>query len=112
VHRIKGTVASIRRAIAAAGYGDSQLIEGDSATFHDDTYDHDGSRTYGDPTGWARYRFVLTRPISNPQAAQVRRLLGRVAPARCELIELVFTEASNLYNGAIVHDGLYNHGIA
>lgn len=112
VHRHKGTVASIRRAIAAAGYGDSMLIEGNSGTRYDGAYDYDGSRTYGDPTEWARYRFVLDRPITNPQAAQVRRLLARVAPARCELIELIFIEAAHSYDGTISYDGLFNHGIA
>ncbi|MBF9235590.1 phage tail protein I [Microvirga alba] len=112
IQRRKGSVWSIKRAISAAGYGDSQLIEGNSNNFYNGVRLHNGFITYGDATEWARYRFVLTRPISNAQADQVRRLLDSVAPARCHLIELIFTEASNLYDGAIFYNGAFNHGVA
>lgn len=112
IQRRKGSVWSIKRAIAAAGYGDSQLIEGNSSHFYSGADKYSGLSTYGDPTEWARYRFVLSRPISNEQADQVRRLLEATAPARCHLIELIFTEAANLYNSAIKYDGAFNHGVA
>lgn len=112
IQRRKGSVWSIKRAIANAGYGDSMLIEGNSNNFHNGAFTHNGLKTYGDPTEWARYRFILTRPISNAQAAQVRRILDTVAPARCHLIEMIFTEASNLYDGAISYNGAFNHGVA
>ncbi len=112
IQRRKGSVWSIKRAIADAGYGDSQLIEGNSTHFYDGVDKHNGLTTHGDPTEWARYRFLLTRPITNSQAAQVRRILDYVAPARCHLIEMIFTEAANLYNDAITYDGAYNHGVA
>ena len=112
IQRRKGTVWSIKRAIAAAGFGDSQLIEGNSNHFYNGADQHKGLFTYGDATEWARYRFVLTRPISNTQADQIRRLLESTAPARCHLIEMIFTEAANLYNGAITYNGAYNHGVA
>ena len=112
IQRRKGSVWSIKRAIAAAGFGDSQLIEGNSNNFYNGTPKHNGLITHGDPTEWARYRFVLTRPISNDQASQVRRLLDSTAPVRCHLIEMIFTEAANLYNGAITYDGAFNHGVA
>ncbi len=112
IQRRKGTVWSIKRAIAAAGYGTAQLIEGNSNHFYDGVDLHNGLLTHGDVTEWARYRFILSRPISNNQAAQVRRLLDSIAPARCHLIDMIFTEAANLYNGAITYDGAYNHGVA
>ncbi len=112
IQRRKGSVWSIKRAIADAGYGDSQLLEGNPNHFYSGADKHTGLFTYGDPTEWARYRFILTRPISNSQAAQVRRLLEYIAPARCHLIEMIFTEAANLYNGAVTYDGAYNHGVA
>lgn len=112
IQRRKGSVWSIKRAIADAGYGDSQLIEGNSSHFYNGVDKHNGLTTHGDPTEWARYRFVLSRPITNDQAAQVRRILDYVAPARCHLIEMIFTEAANLYNNAITYDGAYNHGVA
>lgn len=112
VQRRKGTVWSIKRVITDAGFGDSRLIEGNSNNFYNGAFTHGGLKTYGDPTEWARYRFVLTRPITNEQAAQVRRILDSTAPARCHLIEMIFTEAANLYNGAITYNGAYNHGVA
>lgn len=112
IQRKKGSVWSVRQAIADAGYGDSILFEGNSNNFYNNVFTHNGLKTYGDPTEWARYRFFLTRPISNAQAAQIRRILDYTAPARCHLIELVFTQASNLFNGAVTYNGAYNHGVA
>lgn len=112
IQRRKGTVWSIKRTIAAAGYGDAVLIEGNSNNFYNNAFTHSGLKKYGDPSEWARYRFVLSRPISNAQADQVRRILESTAPARCHLIELIFSEAANLYNGAITYSGAYNHGVA
>lgn len=112
IQRRKGSVWSIKRTIANAGYGDSMLIEGSSNNFYNGAFTHNGLKTYGDPTEWARYRFVLSRPISNDQAAQVRRMLDQTAPARCHLIEMIFTEAANLYDGAISYNGAFNHGVA
>lgn len=112
VQRKKGSVWSIKRAIALAGYGDSELVEGNSANFYDGTETYNGYILHGDSAQWAKYRFILERPISNEQADQVRRILDYTAPARCELIELVFVEAANLYNGLITYDGTYNYGVA
>lgn len=112
VQRRKGSVWSIKRVIADAGYGKSALIEGNSNHVYSGADRHNGFITHGDPTAWALYRFVLERPITNQQAAQVRRILDFVAPARCHLLELIFTEAANLYDGAIRHDGSYNYGVA
>lgn len=112
VQRRKGTIWSIKRVIADAGYGDSQLIEGDTTVFYDGEHSFNGWQQHGNPDAWPFYRFVLARPISNNQAAQVRRMLEQTAPVRCKLVELIFTEAANLYNGAIYYDGQFNHGVA
>ena len=112
IQRRKGSVWSIKQAVANAGYGDAQLLEGNSNNFHNGARVHNGTITYGDPSEWARYRFVLARPISNDQAAQIRRMLESIAPARCHLIELIFTQAANLYDGKITYSGAYNHGVA
>lgn len=57
-------------------------------------------------------RVILDRPITNQQAEQVRRILKYAAPARCHLVSLIFTEAANLYDGALRYDGTYNYGTA
>ena len=113
VHRRKGTPWAIKRALANAGYGDSAtLAEGDSTNAYDGTDLHNGSNLYLGGLDWANYRLIMARPISNAQADQIRRLLSFVAPARCHLVELVFTQIANLYNGAVTYDGTYNHGVA
>lgn len=108
----KGSVWSIRRVLANAGYGEAELQEGLFGRRHNGVFDYDGSQVYGSPDEWATYRAILERPITNQQAAQVRRLLEYTAPARCKLLEFVYTTASNIYNGAIFYDGSYNHGTA
>lgn len=112
VQRRKGSIWSIKRVIADAGYGDSELIEGDSTVFYDGEHVHEGFVTHGAPNQWPLYRFRLQRPITNAQADQVRRILDQTAPVRCHLVDLIFTEANNIYNGAITYNGDYNHGVA
>ncbi|QTI81498.1 phage tail protein I (plasmid) [Roseomonas marmotae] len=106
VQQRKGTIWSIKRAISAAGYGDSSLVEGEDAIPAEHTV------PWPQETHWALYAFTLTRPISNAQAAQVRRILSLVAPARCHLVALNFEQASHLYNNRITYNGDYNHGVA
>lgn len=112
LHRVKGTLASVRRALAAAGYGAAEVVERYGWDFYDGTARHDGAITYVAPDHWAEYRIRLTRPITLEQAAQVRRILATVAPARCRLKALDYTRALNLYNARIRHDGRYSHGVA
>lgn len=110
IKRRKGSVWSVRHVLEKAGYGSINIVEGLYGRTYDGSATHNGFITHGDPTEWAKYRVVLDRPISQAQAAQVRRLLAVTAPARCLLQEFVFTEASNIHNGAIRYDGTYSHG--
>lgn len=112
VHRTKGTVGAVKRALAAAGYGDARIVERFGWEFYDGSASYDGSITYEEPDHWAEYRVYLTRPITIGQAAQVRAILAGVVPARCHLKGLFFTEALNLYDNRIAYDGAYTHGVA
>lgn len=112
VQKRKGSVWSIRRVMSNAGYGNVEIVEGLYSNLYNGAADYNGFITYGDPSQWATYRIVLERPISNAQAAQVRRILETTAPARSKLMEFVFVEASNLYNDTIKYDGAYNYGTA
>ena len=112
VHRRKGTIWSIRNALAAAGYGDAEVIEDFGNQYHDGIYRRDGSITRDVPDHWAEYRIILKRPITIVQAAQVRRILSKTAPLRSHLRALDFTEALNLHNNTIVRDGSFTRGIA
>lgn len=110
IHRRKGTVQSVRDALAAFGYGKAVILEGYGAFLHDGEISHDGAEDYGQPDHWAEYRVYLERPITIDQAAQLKRILRNVAPARCRLKGLFFTQATNRYNTAITYDGTYSHG--
>ena len=111
VHK-KGTFLAVRRALVAAGYGAAELIERHAWDFHDGAASHDGAITYVAPDHWAEYRIRLTRPITLEQAAQVRAILATAAPAHCRLKALDYSQALNLYNARIRHDGRYSHGVA
>lgn len=112
VHRRKGTVGSIRRALIAAGLGDAELIERFGRKYYDGSLDHDGSSAHDEPDHWAEYRVVLARPLSIAQAQQARRIIEATAPLRCHLKVMDFTAVSILENGEILHDGTYSHGAA
>jgi phage tail P2-like protein len=111
VHRHKGTVAAVRRAIAAAGLGDAQLVEKYGRKRYDGSILHDGAFDHDEPDHWAEYRIFLSRPMSIAQAGQVRRIVASVAPLRCHLKELNFTQSLHLYDGAMMHDSTYTHGV-
>lgn len=112
VHRHKGTVGSVRRALRAAGWGDAEIHERWGSKFYDGMVPRDGSRTRVPEDHWAEYRVTLDRPISVEQAARVRRLLGSVAPARCHLKALSYRAALHLYNRTVPRNGTYTRGIA
>ncbi|MBU2713787.1 phage tail protein I [Zooshikella harenae] len=113
VHVKKGTVGSVRRALAAAGYGDAVIIEGLNAQQYNNTILYNGHYFHGDRgREWAAYRVYLQRPITITQAQQVRRLLSQTAPARCYLAGLHYDQALHIYNSIISYDGSFSHGVA
>lgn len=112
VQQRKGSVWSVRRVLQNAGYGDAEIKEGIFGAVHDAEISYDGFTTYGNPEDWAKYRVILERPITNAQAEQVRRILKSTAPARCHLVQLIFTQVTYLHNAVISYDGTYNYGTA
>ena len=112
IHRKKGTVWSIKTALQAAGYGTATLFERSGGIPHNGSISFDGAYTYAPADHWAEYRVVLDRPITLRQATAVRALLDSIAPVRCRLKALDFTNALNIFDGAILYDGTYSHGVA
>lgn len=113
IHRTKGTVASIRRVLASAGYGDVEVLENMSAILYDNTKNYNGDYVHGSTEShWATYRIYLKKPITIEQAEQVRRLLSTTAPARCHLLGLHFEQANNLFNHQITYNEQYSYGVA
>lgn len=112
VHRLKGTIGSIRRALINAGYGDAEIIERFGDRAYDGTLLHDGSENYSSSDHWAEYRVKMARPITIEQAQRVRNILVDTAPARCRLKQLDFQTATFLYNAELRYDGSASHGAA
>jgi len=113
VHRRKGTRGAVRRALEAIfGEGAFTIVEGANAGTYNGAKLHDGTSFYGKPENWAVYSVFVTRPLSIAQAAEVRRVLASVAPARCELLALNYTQALNAYDNTIRYDNTYTHGVA
>lgn len=112
LHRIKGTVASITNALAAAGYPGATVVEGAGAWNLDGSRNLDGTSYLGDSAKWAWYRVKLAQPIANSQVPQVKRILADTAPARCYLEALDFSAAAFILDGSVKLDGSYNLGLA
>ena len=112
VHRRKGTIGAVRRALIAAGLGSARIVERWGARFHDGSIPRDGSQSRLRADHWAEYRVILDRPITIAQAAAVRRLLATVAPARCHLKALSYTQALYLHDQTVPRTGTYTRGIA
>lgn len=112
VHRKKGTRAAVRQAVAAAGYGDAQIVEFFGAEEYNGQFTHNGSFDHAAGDHWAEYRVNLTRPTTLAQAAKARRLIESVAPLRCRLKVLNFAAAARLYDSTFLHNGTFSHGAA
>lgn len=131
LHRHKGTPSAIRQLIRLLGFGEVEIQEGmnlarldgtwalDGAQplgygseywLLDGTVKLDGSKYLGDSGAWAQYRLVMHPPISNSQAALLRKALGQVAPARCLLKEFDYSNSVFPLNGTWFLDGTYNLG--
>ena len=110
-HRRKGTIGGVRRALADAGYSPVTIIEGYQSENYDGSLTFDGTEEHDGADHWAEYRLEIGRPITSDQALELRNILANVAPARCHLKHLDFTEANNRYNAAITFNGAYTHGV-
>ncbi|WP_258376328.1 phage tail protein, partial [Pseudomonas aeruginosa] len=79
LHRYKGTQWSIREVFRLLGFGEVVIHEGAAAV---DIEPPPGTEV------WPYYRVLMSRPITNEQAAHIRSLLNSIAPARCLLAAL------------------------
>lgn len=110
LHRYKGTPWAIREIIRLLGFGEVQLQEGLGGRKYDGSIAFDGLYLYGNTGAWAAYRVIFNDPITNDQAALIRRMLSSIAPAGRRLASLEYQAVAILYNGTARYDGLYNHG--
>lgn len=94
VHRLKGTVWSIRRILAVAGYGAAEIVEAQDMPKLGRTHQLGRAWRLG-PSGasWADYWVTVRTPITQHAADRLARLLASVAPARCRLRAITITAA-------------------
>lgn len=110
VHRQKGTVASVQRALSAAGYPYAQVDEKRHGHLRDGTVRRDGWPLHGGRQPFV-YRVKLNGLVSIRQADQIRRILQNTAPVRCHLHSLDYRGAPLLHNKFAVRDGSYTRGV-
>lgn len=106
LHRHKGTPYAIRQVLRQLGFGEIEIDEGLKAR----TYEHSLVATIPADKRWAYYAIRLSRPITNEQASNLRKVLRNFAPARCELAVLDYKSAPIRYNNKARYNGAYNHG--
>lgn len=85
VHRRKGTVGSIKRALAAMGYGDAVLREGWETTQLGRERPLGRGWRLAEAGHWADYGVDIQTPISRVDADLLAARLAEVAPVRCRL---------------------------
>ncbi len=112
LHRYKGTPWAIREIVRRFGFGEITLIEGMGNKTHNGEIRRDGQYAHGHSDRWAHYRIILKSPITNDQAALLRRTLKAFAPARCVLAALDYQAAALRHNGQAIRDGRFNRGTA
>ena len=112
IHRRKGTIWAMRRALVAAGMGDAELIENYGIKTYNGTVPRNGTVNRERPDHWAEYRVILKRRISLPQAAVARRILEEAAPARCRLKVLDYRRALSLYGDRLPRNATFSRGAA
>lgn len=118
VHRHKGTIGSVRAALAAMGYGDAEIVE---ATV--DMPRYGTTRAYGDGTtygslgtSWADYWVNLTQAVSARDAARIADRLRSIAPARCRLRAVTIPGIYRVYGDGVrygddaTYGGIYEFG--
>ncbi|UOO90268.1 phage tail protein I [Vitreoscilla massiliensis] len=111
-HEFKGTPASIRQLFRDLGLGEIDIIEDVGKIRYDGKVIHDGTYLHGS-TGstWATYNIIVKeQPITNDQADFLKTILKGIAPARCELRQIIYTRVAIRHNNVAMYDGTYNYG--
>ena len=107
-HQYKGTHFVIRKLFADIGLGEIKIIEKGEEMRKSGIIMPDSNTA----VDWARYAIEVRTPITNLQAAIIRRMLEAIAPKRCELVYLDFRGNPLYWDGEINFDGQYNFGAA
>jgi phage tail P2-like protein len=110
-HRLKGSVAAVRGALADLGYADAVIHEGAPPDVYDGALTYDGSAVYAGGGSWAQYSVEVPGGLTPEEWGAVSDTLATVAPVRCHLAGLVAAPdpASPVYDAAHVYDGAIDY---
>lgn len=111
IHRRKGTVAAIRRALASMGHPDAEIMERANCIIRNGTRRRDGTGTRGGLEQWATRRIILKRPVTIDQAWMIKRLIEAVGRNCVHTVAIDFSQATLRRNGMAKRDGSYTRGI-
>lgn len=111
IHKHKGTIWAIKRALAAIGHPDATIVERGDYIKRNGTALRDASHQRMGQGGWATFRVALNNPVTIDQAQQIQRLLAAVKRNCITLTAVDYRQASVRRNGAIVRDGAYSRGV-
>ncbi|MGX2974733.1 phage tail protein [Ursidibacter arcticus] len=106
LHRRKGTPSAIRNVLRKLGFGEIEIDEG----LKNRVYENTNVTSIPTNERWAYYAIRLSKPVTNEQAANIRKVLRNFAPARCVLAVLDYKAAPILYNNKARYNRQYNHG--
>lgn len=113
IHKRKGTVAAVRDVFRALGLGEVTIEQGRSGYRRDGTRTRTAFNKRGTRAdAWAEYRVVCYSRLTVQQATIARQMLAEIAPVRCHLFELDFSQAALTRNGLASRNGSYTRGTA
>ena len=96
INQIRGTIESIFKLIQEGlNYKVTKIEE--------------GNRDFGGADDWALYRVHIETPIPAIEGPALTKLVKNLAPERCKLDEIFFTNA-HTYDGSIKYDGTFTYG--
>ncbi|MBT2375762.1 phage tail protein [Pseudomonas fluorescens] len=110
LHRYKGTPWAVREDIRLLGFGEVSIQGGLGGASYEGSTTFNGFNTYGSSSSWPLYRLIMTRAITNDQAASLKQALLSIAPKRCRLVSLEYPSVAIRYNQAAAFDGQYHYG--
>jgi hypothetical protein len=94
IRRHRGSVWAVREALKAAGYGDSELIEGMPAISHNGKQLHDGADAYSGDVQWAHFGVITdlkdVQSVSAIDISRALRLIDRAKNVRSVLHDFGF----------------------
>lgn len=99
VHRRKGTIASVKAAMAAMGYGDVVVTEGRNMLVGGPWLVGDPTVPVGSAEHWADYWLTIDEVITPNEANKISQRMAQVAPARCRLARIVVNNAATVVGG-------------